>query len=402
MKIFMAHNRYQIPGGEDISFRMEVEMLRRNGCEVVTFVEDNERVDQLGLLRTAVRSIWSPESYRRVRAAMRSKRFDVLHVQNFFPLISPSIYYAARAEGIPVIQSLRNYRLICPASTLNRNGKVCEDCIGHTIPWPAVRHTCYQNSTLGSAAVGGMLAINRGLGTWFHMVDAYIAMTEFMRDKFIQSGFPAEKIFVKPNFLYPDPLPGNADGNGNPEGNFAVFVGRLNEEKGIETLLRTWEIVGSEIPLKVVGDGPLKPLFTGGKLPRSIEYLGWRPHEEVLKLMGSSRFIVIPTEWYEGHPRTAVEAFARGLPVIASRIGAMTEMIEDGVSGLLFAPGDPDDLARKIRWALGHRDRMAEMGARGRTVYERRYTSSKNYPQLMEIYQHVSAARENLVLQPGG
>ena len=396
LNIFMAHNRYQVPGGEDISFRMEVEMLRRNGCEVETFVEDNDRVNKLGRLRTAARSIWSPESYRKVRATMRRKRFDVLHVQNFFPLISPSVYYAARAENIPVIQSLRNYRLICPGSTLNRDGKICEDCIGRTVPWPAVRHTCYQRSTLGSAAVSGMLAVHRGLGTWFHMVNAYIAMTDFMRDKFVACGFPAEKVFVKPNFLYPDPLPGDGDGG------FALFVGRLSKEKGIETLLKTWEIVGSEIPLKVVGDGPLKPLFTGAKPLRSVDYLGWQPNEEVLKLMGSARFILIPTEWYEGHPRTAVEAFARGVPVIASRIGAMTEMIDDGVSGLLFAPGDTNDLAKKMRWAMDHREQMAEMGARGRTVYEHRYTDSKNYPQLLEIYRKVSAARQNLMLQPSG
>ncbi len=393
MNILMAHNRYQDSGGEDISVRMEVEMLRRNGCRVATFVDNNDRVGELGRLRTAMGSIWSPETYRRVRTALRQERFDLLHVQNFFPLISPSIYYAARAEGVPVVQSLRNYRLICPVGTLNRDGHVCESCIGRTMPWPAVRHACYRHSTLGSMAVGGMIAVHRQLGTWFHMVDAYIAMTEFMRDKFVQAGFPAEKIFVKSNFLHPDPMPGKHDGN------FALFVGRLSEEKGIGTLLKAWEMAGPPIPLKVAGTGPLKSHFIGGAQPRSVEYLGWQEEDEVLRLMGAARFIIIPTEWYEGHPRTAVEAFARGLPVIASRIGAMAEMIDDGVSGLSFTPGDAASLAEKIRWALEHPDRMADMGARGRAIYERRYTASKNYPQMMKIYQQVVAAQTAPVLQ---
>ena len=394
MNILMAHNRYQNAGGEDISVRMEVEMLRRNGCRVEAFVDGNDRVSELGRLRTAMGSIWSPGGYRRVRAALRNRRFDILHVQNFFPLISPSIYYAARAEGVPVVQSLRNYRLLCPVGTLNRDGHVCESCVGRAVPWPAVVHSCYRHSMLGSAAVGGMLAIHRTLGTWSHMVDAYIAMTEFMRDKFVQAGFSAEKIFVKSNFLHPDPS------LGKHRGTFALFVGRLSKEKGIATLLKAWEIAGAPIPLKVAGAGPLQSLLGGGNQPPSVEYLGWRNEEEVLQLMGAARFIIIPTEWYEGHPRTAVEAFARGLPIIASRIGAMAEMIEDGVSGLSFAPGDARGLAKKIRWALDHPDRMAEMGARGRTVYGRNYTASKNYPQLIGIYRRVLATQAEPVFQP--
>jgi glycosyltransferase involved in cell wall biosynthesis len=223
------------------------------------------------------------------------------------------------------------------------------------------------------------------------MVDAYIAMTETMRDKFVQGGFSPEKIFVKSNFLEPDPLPGRGDGN------FALFVGRLNQEKGIETLLKAWEIAKPDFPLKVLGTGPLKDFVTASARSPSVEYLGWQSEEEVLKLMGSARFIVIPTEWYEGHPRTAVEALACGRPIIASRIGAMTEMIEDGRSGLMFTPGDADDLAAKLRWAMEHDERMAEMGREGRSLYTRRYTAPANYPQLRAIYQHVIAARQDAV-----
>ncbi len=395
MKILMVHNEYLSSGGEDISFRMEVEMLRRHNCHVVTMVENNHRVDQLGRARTALRSIWSPETFQTVRSVLKKDRFDIVHVQNFFPLISPSVYYAARAEGVPVVQSLRNYRLVCAAGTFHRDGRVCEDCTAHAWPWPAIRHACYQHSCVGSAVVGAMQLVNQGMGTWFHIVDAYIAVSEFMRDKYVACGFPPEKIFVKSNFHYPDPTPGKCDGN------FALFVGRLTPEKGLTTLLRAWEMAGQPIPLKVVGTGPLMSLFTNGARLPSVEHLGWQPAEEVLRLMGSARFAVIPTEWYEGHPRTAVEAFSRGLPVIASRIGAMAEMVEDGRTGLLFQQGDADDLAAKIRWALDHRERMAEMGARARAVYERRYTAGTNYSQLSAIYQHVMAPQRELAVLPG-
>lgn len=387
MKVLMAHNRYLESGGEDISFRMEVEMLRRNGCDVVTYEEDNKRVKQLGALRTAARSIWSPETYRKVRSILRETGCDVVHVQNFFPLISPSIYYAARAEGVPVVQSLRNYRLMCPGGTLNRNGKICEACVGKVFPWPAVRRACYRNSRFATGVVASMLTVNKALGTWAHMVDAYIALTENMRGKFVQAGLPADKIFVKSNFLHPVPSTGAGDGD------FALFVGRLSPEKGVETLLKAWTSVGDAIPLKIAGTGPLEDRIADGTRPSSIEGLGWQPEEEVLRLMGSARFIVIPTEWYEGQPRTAIEAFARGLPVIASNIGAMAELIEDGESGLLFTPGDAEELASKVRWALDNSEKMAAIGARGRIEFERKYTAEHNFGKLMEIYTRVSAAR---------
>ena len=256
MNILMAHNRYQNSGGEDISVRMEVEMLRRNGCRVETFVDNNDRVSELGRLRTAMGSIWSPEAYRRVRAALRQDRFDLLHVQNFFPLISPSIYYAARAEGVPVVQSLRNYRLICPVGTLNRDGHVCESCIGRAMPWPAVLHACYRHSMLGSVAVGGMIAIHRQLGTWFHMVDAYIAMTEFMRDKFVQAGIPGRKDIRQIQLsCIPIRCPASTTAT------FALFVGRLSKEKGIGTLLKAWEIAGAADPAQGRGRRPLEVAF---------------------------------------------------------------------------------------------------------------------------------------------
>lgn len=393
MKILMAHNRYLESGGEDISFRMEVEMLRRNGCEVATYEEDNRRVQKLGGLRTALRSVWSWETFRKVRSILRETRYDVLHVQNFFPLISPSIYYAAKAEGVPVVQSLRNYRLLCPQGTLNRDGRVCEACVGRAFSWPAVRHRCYKDSMVASGVVASMLSVNGALGTWAKLVDAYIALTENMRDRFVQAGLPAHKVFVKSNFLHPAPAACGGDGA------FALFAGRLTPEKGVETLLKAWELVDGAPPLRIAGSGPLQERIAADGRSGPIDFLGWRPEKEVLALMGSARFVVIPTQWYEGQPRTAIEAFSVGAPIIASNIGAMSEMIEDGETGLLFEPGNAADLAAKVRWALENGDEMRDLGARGRLEFERKYTAEQNFRTLMDIYERIAGPRKERALQ---
>ena len=209
-------------------------LLGENGCEVDYYEEDNERIKNTALLRVAAETTWSQASYRKIRRQLQAWPYDVVHVQNFFPLISPSVHYAARAEGIPTIQSLRNFRLLCPQATFFREGKVCEDCLGKSVPWPGVMHACYRQSRPATGALAAMLGVHRALGTWSRLVDVYIASSEFARDKFIEGGLPAERIVVKPNFVHPDP------GLGRGDGGYALFIGRLSPEKGIGTLLATW------------------------------------------------------------------------------------------------------------------------------------------------------------------
>lgn len=378
----MLHNRYLQRGGEDTSFQMEVDLLRRHGCTVITHEESNERIRELGVLRTALRVSWSIESYRKIRKLLREERCDLLHVQNFFPLFSPSVYYAARAESVPVVQTLRNYRLMCPVGTFNRQGRVCEDCRNKLFPWPGVVHRCYKQSGAATATVGAMISLNRAIGTWEDKVDAYIVLTEFMRQKFIQGGYPAEKLYVKPNFLDPDPRPGCGSGE------YAFFAGRLSAEKGISTMLQAWEQLGDRFPLKIAGVGPLEGMVReAAARTKAIECLGWQSSSQVMDLMGKAALFVMPTEFYEGHPRAAVEAFARRVPVVASRIGAMSEMVEHGRTGLLFSPGNAAEMAEKISWALTHRAELRQMAERARCEFEAKYGADQNFPKLMGIYE---------------
>jgi glycosyltransferase involved in cell wall biosynthesis len=227
-----------------------------------------------------------------------------------------------------------------------------------------------------------MLAVHRLLKTWQEQVDVYIALTEFARQKFIEGGLPAEKMIVKPNFVYPDPGPG-----GN-ERAYALLVSRLTVEKGVLTVLEAWERLSPLVPLKIVGEGPLsKEVQRVCQGKPHIDFLGAKPLPEVYSLMQKARFVIFPTLLYETFGRVVIESYAAATPVIASNIGSASTLVVNGSTGLHFIPGDPLDLARKVQWAWEHPRELAEMGRNARREYEMKYTAEKNYQMLMEIYR---------------
>ena len=230
MNILVVHNRYAFAGGEDEACATEVELLRKYGHNVQVYLQDNREIDVASPWSTGLRCVWSQEDYHAVRLLVSKHRIQLMSVHNFFPLVSPSVYHAAKAEKIAVVQTLHNYRLLCPAATFLRNGKICEDCLGRALPWPGLIHRCYRGSLAQTAAVAGMVSIHRALGTWKRMVDYYIALTPFMRDKLIAGGLPAERIVVKPNSVEDTGVGFGADDN-------FLFVGRLSAGKGRSSAL---------------------------------------------------------------------------------------------------------------------------------------------------------------------
>jgi Glycosyltransferase len=388
MRILSIHNRYLIRGGEDQSRELEEKLLQEQGNQVDIYEENNNRVAEIGKVRVAIRTVWSTESYQIVRQKLTENSYNIVHVQNFFPLISPSVYYAANKQGVPIIQTLRNYRLLCANSYFFRDQKVCEDCLGKIIPWPGVVHGCYRDSKLGSLVVVTMQTLHRAISTWKKMVNLYITLTDFTRQKFIQAGLPADKIVVKPNFVYPDP--GMGEGNGN----YAIFIGRLSPEKGLDTLLAAWQLLGGKIPLKIIGDGPLSNQVREAvtKLPY-VKWLGRLPIQEVYTLIGEAKFLIFPSQWYETFGRVAIEAFAKGTPVIASNLGNMSSMIESGRTGFHFSPGDPNDLAALVEYALTHPEKLRKMRFEARSEFEAKYTAQQNYHKLMDIYKLAIASK---------
>lgn len=390
MKIVVVHNRYQNPGGEDAVFEAETALLSQNGCRVSAITEAPSRPETMKQkFGAALNCIWSKAWRRNFQSALQRERPDIVHVHNFFPVVSPSIYYAARDAGVPVVQTLHNYRLACPAATFYRNGAICEECVCHTA-FRGVRYGCYRNSRLGTAALALMIEAHRVARTWSNMVDRYIALTEFARQKMIEGGLPEKKITVKPNFVIPDP------GVRQGAGQFALFVGRLADIKGVVTLLSAWQRLSNPVPLVVVGDGPLREEMIRSVAQRglaTISYRGWLPHAETITLMKGARFLVFPSEWYEGFPMTIVEALACGIPVICARLGSMAELVSHGKTGLHFSPGDAQDLAAKVSWAWGNLSEVAAMGQAARTEYETRYTAERNFKMLMEIYEGAISSR---------
>ena len=392
MKILVIHNTYQQSGGEDVVAEAEVLMLRNAGHQVVMYHRSNNEINNFEWQEKIIfpkQVIWAKKAIHDLRGIIYKEKPDAAHFHNTFLMISPAAYYACQEAGVPVVQTLHNYRLLCPAATFFREGRVCEDCLGHTLPWPGVLHACYRGSRAETALVASMLTFHHQAGTWQKKVDVYIALTEFARRKFIEGGLPPEKIVVKPNFLNQDP------GIGESEREYAVFVGRLSTEKGLRTLLKAW-LTLKEIPLKIIGDGPMtdeiKMFVKTNQLENSINILGRCSRQEVYAQIKGSRFLVFPSEWYEGFPITILEVFACGKPVIASQLGAMAEIIKDGKTGLFFEVGNSGDLASKVRQLLKNPQAYAEMGKNARVEFETKYTAEKNYEMLMRIYEKAIAS----------
>src|SRR5215211_6483800 len=382
MKVLAVHNSYQQPGGEDQVFLAETALLEAYGHRMVRYTTHNDQIAEMNHMALAVNTVWNSSTYQELRTLIHREQPDVAHFHNTFPLISPAGYYAATAEGVPVVQTLHNYRLLCPNALFFRDGRVCEDCMGKAVPWPGVVHRCYRGSRTASGVIATMLTVHRALRTWTEMVDVYVALTEFARSKFIEGGLPAGKIVVKPNFVAPDP------GRGQGGGGYALFVGRLAPEKGTETMLAAWDRLGTRIPLKIVGDGPLRDQVVEAAARQSnVEWLGHRPVEDVHALMGKADMLIFPSQWYETFGRVAAEAFAAGTPVIAANIGAVAELVEHGRTGLKFRPGDPEDLVTQLEWALSHSAELRRMREEVRAEFEAKYTAERNYRALMEIYE---------------
>lgn len=378
-RVLVVHNGYLQSGGEDGVVDAEVALLRARGHAVSEFRRRNDGLEAANRLTVAAGSIWSTASHAEVRALIERHRPDVVHVHNTLARISPSVFWACASAGVPVVQTLHNFRLACPQAMFLRDGKVCEDCVGR-LPWPALVHGCYQGSRARSAVMVAMLGTHRALGTWRTKVSRFVALTEFCRHKFIEAGLPAERLVVKPNFV---DAPRFEEGTRRD----FLYVGRLAPEKGLTVLGRAWESVraaSARLELRVAGSGPERETLAGRD---GIRLLGALPPGQVTTEMRQALALVLPSLWYENFPLTLVEAFAAGLPVIASRIGALAELVDDGRTGLLFEPGDAAALTARMQWALDHPEALRQMGVNARARYEALYAPDSNYRQTMAIYR---------------
>jgi len=382
MKILLCHNQYQQQGGEDQVFLAEKKLLESYPENTVNlFIVNNDKIKNLFSKISVTLSLsYSIKQKKKLSQILKNNRPDVVHVHNFFPLLSPSIYDACMELNIPVVQTLHNYRIICPSALLMKNNLICEKCINGT-PYNAALYRCYRDSIIGSLVVARMVNKHRKQETWNNKVTRFIALTDFAKGKFVEAGISENKIIIKPNFI--DERLMNKEFNNN-ERKGALFVGRLSNEKGILTLLKAWQQI--DLKINIAGDGPLfKQLIN--KATNNINFLGNIDKTSVLKEMERAEFLIMPSECYEGFPMVLVEAFSQGLPVIASRLGGMKEIVEDRITGLLFDPTNTNDLAAKVNWLKKHPKFCKKMGLNARKIYEEQYTAKKNYKMLTAIYQ---------------
>jgi len=392
VKILVAHNFYQHRGGEDAVCESEIGLLRHAGHEVVEYLRQNDEIRDYSLFAKANLSwstSWSERASRELREILATESPDVAHFHNTFPLISPSAYYACRAAGVPVVQTLHNFRLLCPGGNLFRDGRVCEDCVSHSL-LRSIAHGCYRESRVSTAAVAGMLTIHRLFRTWARQVDLFLVCTDFARRKFVRAGFDELRVRVKPNFL------ASAPGVRSDGGSTALFVGRLSAEKGPQLLPAAWSRLVKPVPLEIFGDGPLRASLESDcrRLGlRSVHFAGWAEPGAVLDRLRTARFLVVPSTCYEGFPLAVAEAYACGVPVIAAGHGGLAEIVRDGFTGLHFRPGDATDLAEKVDWACSHPQEMELMGRLARAEFEAKYTAAAALDHLERAYEFVCRER---------
>lgn len=380
MKILVVHNAYRERGGEDAVVDTEVALLRRHGHEVIEYRRDNHEIDTIAAPSLVAQTLWSRRTLRELGALLEQQRPEVVHLHNSFPLISPSVCVAAARAGVPLVQTLHNYRLACPQAMLLRDGRPCEDCVGR-VPWPAVQHACYRGSRAQTLVLATTLQLHRSLGTWQRHVARWIALSVFSRDKFIAAGLPAARLAVLPNFAEPPATPPPAVRAG------LLFVGRLAREKGLAVLAEALR-QAPDLTIDVIGDGPDAALLAGLSQARC---LGRRSADEVMRAMQQAQALVMPSLAYEHSPRVLIEAAAAGLPVVASRLGALPELVQDGHSGWLVPPGDAGALALAMQQALAQPDEAARRGQAARAGYDARHRPEAHHDALLALYRVVAA-----------
>jgi glycosyltransferase involved in cell wall biosynthesis len=384
-RVLQIHTRYRQAGGEDQVVVAEKRLLEEAGVDVGQVIFDNADLRESESLASDVRlaaaAIWSRSAEQRVREAILSHRPQVIHVHNTFSAASPSVYHAATALQVPVVQTLHNYRPVCPSATAFRDGHPCTDCVGRRIQWPGVLHACVRGSRAQSFVAAATIAFHRSRGTYARGIAEYIALTDFQRNLMIEGGLPAARIRVIPNHLEPDP------GFRSEPRAGVLFVGRLTIEKGVAVLLRA----SSAAPglVSIAGNGPLERPVQQAVAAGHVTYRGLLGHSTLVETVRHAIALVVPSIWFEGFPLVVLEAFAAGTPVIASRIGSLQEVVRDGETGLLVEPGNPDELAERIRWASDHAEEMRQMGLRARERYERLYRGATHAAALLDCYARV-------------
>lgn len=400
MKILLIHNYYgsQSPSGENAVFNSEMQLLREHGHQIIEYTRHSDEIRKkkwLGTLKGAVSVPWNPFSLQHIRRVIKQEKPDVMHVHNTFPLLSPSIFYAADGTKTATVLTLHNYRLFCASAILMRDNKSCTLCLDGASVKMAIKHGCYRDSRLATLPLALSIALHRKIKTWQKQVDAFITLTEFQRKMMINAGLPFAAIYVKSHFYPVPPVPISMDCRENK----VIFIGRLSSEKGVRILLDAWHFWGQDAPdLEIIGSGPeeeqLKQQLIASGLNHKIRFLGQLSFQQTQYQLQQAKILLLPSLCFEGFPMVIREAFALGVPVVASRLGAMICLIEEQKNGILFEPGNAGDLVCVLKKVWMNQKHLTKMGEAARFTFEIRYTAKANYDMLIDIYKAASLSRK--------
>jgi len=381
MKVLVVHNKYKIAGGEDIQTEEEISLLKLYGVDVHSFYVSNDDISGINNVDLAFSTIWSEKYYKILLNKIRTEKYDIIHIQNFFPLLSPSIFYAAKKAGAKVIMTAHNYRLVCPNALMFIENKVCNACVGKTIPYPALFKKCYRNDFSTTAVTVAMLGFHNLIDTWKNKIDAIICVSDFVKGQLMLGGYKEHQLYVKYNFVK-----SNVEPVFNP-GDYYIYVGRTSNQKGIHLLLETFQ--QSKKRLIIIGDGPLNAEVEDfSRRNKTIEFLGKLPLDETYKKIAGAKALILPSQSNEPFGRTIAEAFAHGTPVLGSSLGGIKELIQDNCNGFLFDPYKESDLFNTINKfeSISNAESMRQESYKS---YQEKFTPSINYKRIMEIYNTV-------------
>lgn len=387
-KVLQVHNYYQLPGGEDTVVANEKRLLEENGHQVIQYTRHNSELNSLNPVQKLLlpfSTVFNLRTYREIKRIIREEKIEIVHVHNTLNLISPSVYYAAVHCGVPVVQSIHNFRLLCPGATFYRDGKICEECLEKGLGC-ALKHKCYRGSFLQTLACVISTKIHRATGIYKKL--HYICLTEFNREKLLHlKQLRPEQISIKPNFVKDNqpvcPAEQRADR--------IVYVGRLEKLKGVHLLLEAWKLLGRDAPeLLLCGTGPLDRWCADFVRENNLNVTvkGFVPNEEVRRLIGTSRALILPTQCYETFPVTIAEAYAAGTPVITGNMGNAGNLVDEGVTGIHYAYDQPRAMADAVKAFFEQSTVLWCKNAREK--FDRLYDPEKNYTRMTEIYNRVS------------
>jgi len=402
MKILMAHNWYFVVGGADRVFFETMKLLEKHGHTVVPFsMKDKRNYDSaykeyfvneidystikpsMDNLKTAIRMIYSTEAKKKIDALIQKTKPDIVHLHNIYGRLTPSILYALKKNNVPVVMTLHDYKLICPAYNMLRDGKVCEICKGGKY-YRCITTKCHKKSYLASLVYALEAYIYTLLKTYLRHIRYFVTPSKFMQNKLIEFGIPQDKLVHMPNFVSFQAIKPTYSNK-----SYLLYSGKLLRTKGLITLLQAVKEL-PDVNLLIAGAGDMKEeleAYVKDNKIKNVRFLGYLGEEELHKILEESLFVILPTECYENAPMAVLEAFAHGKPVIGADIAGIPEMIKNGETGLLFEPGNKQTLREKIRYFVSHPEMIVEMGKNARNKVEAEYNADLYYQRLMDVYK---------------